>query len=106
MIIAVLVFLVLLFALGYVDINSLPLINTTLFEVFGRTVTIYDLLVFLLMVWVVDLLPRPFRELAGVVLILWLLAFFGIVAITGLSNILLLALIVGIAFYLIKGRGR
>lgn len=104
MIIAVLVFLVLLFALGYVDINSLPLINTTLITIFGRTITIYDLLVFLLMIWVVDLLPRPFRELAGVVLILWLLSFFGIVAIAGLSNILVLALIVGIIFYLIKGR--
>lgn len=49
------------------------------------------------------MLPSPFREIATVILVLWLLSLFGIIAIAGFSQILIIALIVGIGIYLIRG---
>ena len=95
-----LIFLVILFVLGYVQI---PFVDFTLFNILGRTITLYDLLIFLLVLWVIEILPWPFRGLAGVILVLWLLSFFGIIAIAGLPNILVLALIIGIIAYIFKG---
>lgn len=99
----VLVILILLFVLGYVDIPSLPLHDTSLFSLFGHVVSLYDLLVFLIILWVIELLPWPFRGIASALLVLWLLSFFGIIIVTGFSNIVVLAVIVGIIAYLIRG---
>lgn len=102
MIVAVLIFLILLWVLGYVDVPFIP--DFQLFELLGRSITLYDVLTFALMVWVIELLPNPFRMLAGIVLALWLLSFFGIIAIAGLSQIIVLALIAGLIAYLLGFR--
>lgn len=104
MTIAVLIFLILLWVLGYINIPYISINNIVLFDLLGKAITLYDILIFALMVWLIDLLPWPFRGLAGVVLALWLLAFFGIIAIAGLSQIIVLALIVGLIAYLLSGR--
>lgn len=103
MTLAVLLFLILLWVLGYVQIPFLPFLDITLFTLLGKTITLYDLLLFALMVWAIDLLPGPFRAMASVVLLLWVLAFFGIIAITGFSEIIVLALIIGLIVYLFTG---
>lgn len=99
----VLVFLILLFILGYIDIPNLPLRDTVLFNLFGRSITLYDLILFLIILWVIELLPWPFRGIAMVLLLLWILSFFGIIMIAGFSNIVVLAIIVGIVAYIIRG---
>ncbi len=99
----VLAFLVILFIFGYIDIPALPLHNTILFNLFGKAITLYDLLIFIIILWVIELLPWPFRGLAMVLLVLWLLAFFGIIVISGFSNIVVLALIIGIIAYIFRG---
>lgn len=99
----VLVFLILLFILGYIDIPNLPLRDITLFDLVGRAITLYDLILFLIILWVIELLPWPFRGIAMVLLVLWLLSFFGIIVISGFSNIVVLVLIVGIIAYIIRG---
>lgn len=103
MITAVLIFLILLVVLGYIDFPSFPVRDMSLFDLFGKTISLYDLVVFLIILWIIDLLPWPFRGLATVILVLWLLTFFGIIAVTGFSNILLIALVLGIVAYLFQG---
>lgn len=99
----VLVFLILLFVLGYIDIPNLPLRDISLFNLFGQNISLYDLLIFLVILWVIELLPWPFRGIAMALLVLWLLSFFSIIVIAGFSNIVILAIIVGIIAYIIQG---
>ncbi len=106
MVTLLLIFLVILFILGYIQLPFLTLQDTTLFIAFGRSISLYDLLVFALILWVIGMLPWPFRGLASIVLILWILAFFGIIAISGFSNILVLALIIGVIAYVFQGFGK
>lgn len=103
MIFAILIFLVLLLVLGYIDIPAISLENIVLFDLFGKIITLYDILIFAVMAWLIDLLPWPFRGLASVILVLWLLSFFGIIAIAGFSQIIVLALVVGLVLYLFTG---
>lgn len=99
----VLIFLILLFILGYIDIPNFALQDINLFNLFGQIITLYDLLVFLFILWVIELLPWPFRGIAMALLVLWLLSFFGIIVVAGFSNIVILAIIVGIIAYIIRG---
>lgn len=103
MITLVLMFLVILFILGYIQIPFFMIRDVMLFSAFGKSISLYDLLVFTLILWVIGLLPWPFRGLGTLILVLWLLSFFGIIAITGFSNILVLALIVGVIAYIFRG---
>lgn len=86
----------LILILWFFGIIQIPYINTTLFVFFGHPITLHDLLLFFLFCWVVSILPRPFREIAGVLGILWVLSIVGILAISGLANILVLAIIIGV----------
>lgn len=97
-----LIILVILWFFGYIRIPWLVIPRFPLFELNGRIITFYDLLIFIIAVWVISFLPSPLREIAGVLLILWILATFGILAIAGLSQIILIALIVGIALSLFR----
>ncbi|NTU47117.1 hypothetical protein HGA88_05820 [Candidatus Roizmanbacteria bacterium] len=90
-----------LWLLGYVNIPALPFHDFLLFTVFGRQITLYNLLTFLLIVWLIDLLPDPFRTIASVIFLLWLLAIFGIISIAGFPNLVILGLIIGVVIYLI-----
>lgn len=100
MIVAILLLLIVLWVLGYI---SLPLTGSTLFVIAGRAITLNDLLVFLVVMWLIGILPTPFREIAFVFFLLWLLGVFGVVAIAGFSQLIVLALIIGIVAYIIRG---
>ena len=92
----ILVLLIILWLTGALHINGFSLPNTVLFSLNGHPVTLINLLIFIVIVWAIGVLPRPFREIAGVLLVLWLLTLLGIIAITGLSHIIIIAIIVGI----------
>lgn len=97
-----LLLLIVLTFLGFIQIPWLPL-NLALFVINGQDITILDLLVFLVVLWLIGILPRPFREIGGVLFILWILGQFGIIAIAGFTNIILIAIVVGVAIYLLGG---
>lgn len=99
----ILILLIILFILGYLQIPAFPLTDMTLFVFLGRAISLYDLLLFGLILWIIQALPWPFKGLASLILVLWLLSFFSIIAIPGFSNILVLALIVGIIGYIFRG---
>lgn len=99
----VLAILVVLVVFGYLDIPALPIHDITLFSLFGQSISLYDLLIFGIILWIIELLPWPFRGIAMALLILWLLGFFGVIAITGFSNIVVIAIIVGVVGYILRG---
>lgn len=92
----ILVVLILLWFLGFVQIPGLVIQNTVLFQVLGHSVTLWELLVFLVIAWAMESLPAPLRQIAFVLIILWLLSTLGIIAISGISNLFVGAIIIGL----------
>lgn len=88
-----------LWLLGFVQLDFLSL---ELFAVNGRSIDLQDLLLFLLIIWLIGLLQRPFREIVAVLFVLWILSLFGIIAIAGITDIIIFAVVVGAVVYLIK----
>lgn len=96
----VLVALILLWVFGYIHISGyIP--NFPLFNINGHAITLWDLLIFAVIVWAIGILPSPLRQIAGVLLVIWVIATLGIVAITGLAQIIVLAIIVGLILALL-----
>lgn len=100
MIIAILVLLIVFWLLGF---NPIAALDFPLFTFAGHTIDLWDVLLFGVILWLIGILPGSLRYIAGIALILWLLATFGILAIGGLSQIIILAIIVGVVFYIIGG---
>src|SRR6478752_194976 len=96
MIVALLIVLIILWFLGYVQIPFLPALNIPLFALNGHTISLWDLLIFLVIASLIGILPSPLRQIAMVVLVIWVLSTLGILAIAGLSSILVIVIIVGL----------
>lgn len=103
MLIALLVILIILWYLGYVSVGNVNIPNMILFTINGQQVTLWNLLTLLVIGAIIGVLPSPLREIAGVVLILWILSVLGILAFAGLSSLLILAIIIGLVLFLLKG---
>ena len=78
----------------------MPLFTISLFTLGSKIITLNDILVFMVIIWLIDLLPNPFRQIAVVLFLLWILATVGIIALVGFSNIVLIAIIFGIIAYI------
>lgn len=101
MLLLILVLLIVFWLLGIIQVN-IPTFDPVLFVLRGIDVSLFDLIVFFLIVAAIGILPSPFRQIAGVILVLWLLAFFGFIALAGLPSILILGLIIGIVVAMIS----
>lgn len=99
---ALLVILIILWFLGYISIPGLAIPNIVLFTINNRPITLWDILILVVVVWLLSILPSPFREIAGVLLLLWILATLGIFAIGGLSSWIVIAIIAGIVIYMFQ----
>ena len=106
MLAVIIIVLAILWVLGYIHIGGINFPDTALFTINGQVVTIIDLLVFLIVMLAISMLPRPFREISGVLLVLWLLAILGIISIVGvgLPAIFMFALIIGLIISLVTSR--
>ncbi len=95
---AVLVVIIILWLLGFVNLPFIPFLYTTLFSINGHPITLINLIMFFAIASLIELLPTPFNIIAGIILLLWVLSILGILAIggLGLSNILVLAVIIGL----------
>jgi hypothetical protein len=100
MILAVLLVLIVFWFLGYSPFFSLHL---PIFSIGRISINLWDILIFILVLYLIDLLPGSIRAIAVVLLILWLLGLFGIVAIPMFSNIIVIAIIIGLVLYLLSG---
>jgi hypothetical protein len=103
MLAGLLILLIILWFLGYIHIDGLTIPDLVLFTINGQPITLWNILILLVVAAVIGSLPSPFREIAGVLLILWILSVLGILAIAGLSSLLVIAFIIGLVLYLIKG---
>jgi hypothetical protein len=102
MLVAVLIILIILWFLGYIHIGNLNLPDITLFTLNGQDITLIKLLIFAVIVWAIGILPSPLRQIGFVILVIWLLSLFGILAFfAGLQSILVLAVIVGLVLALL-----
>lgn len=98
----ILILLIVFWALGYIHVGNISIPNVMLTHFNGKPVTLWDLFIFLLVLWAIGILPSPFREIAGVLLVLWVLSLFGLIAIAGISNLIVVAIIIGIVASFIK----
>jgi hypothetical protein len=103
MITAILLFLVVFWLLGY---GPFQVLHVILFKFNGLAINLWDILIFLVFIWLVGTLPSPFRQIAVVFVLIWVLSLLGVVAVAGLSSILVIAIIVGVLLYLLSGGGR
>lgn len=102
MLFVILVVLVGLWLLGYMPNLASLVPNIQLFSIGTHMITLWNVLVVLAVLWAISILPRPLREIASVLLLLWVLSIVGILAIAGLSNIILIAIIAGFAYYVFQ----
>jgi len=98
MLAGIIIILAILWFFGYIHIDGLNIPDTSLFTINGQTVTIIDLLILALVGIAISILPNPFRAIAGILLLLWILSVLGILSIAGigLSSILVIAIIIGL----------
>jgi hypothetical protein len=96
MLLTIVVLLIVLWFLGYVQISNVVTPDVPLFMINERLVTLVELLIFLAIVWAVSILPTPLRQIGFAVVVLWVLATLGIIAVAGLSSILVIAVIIGV----------
>lgn len=100
----VLLILIILWLPGFLRIPGLPFQDFPLFTLFGHTITFYEVLMFIVIAWAMESLPGPLRQIAYVLVLLWILSIFGFLAISGLSNLIVLALILGLIVALFQKR--
>ena len=94
-----LLILIILWLIG--NIGGLRFIpGIALFYINGHPVSIINIITFVIVAWLIRILPTPLRQITAVMLILWVLSLMGIIAVSGLSNIVVLIVIIGLFFYL------
>ncbi len=100
---ALIIILAVLWFLGYIHVSGLVIPNIPIFTINNQVITLWDLLILLVLATIVGVLPSPFRQIAGVILIFWILSILGILVFAGLSSLLVLAVVVGLIFYALGG---
>lgn len=97
--------LTVLWLLGFVRLGGgIVLPDYMLFTINGRNITLWNLLTLFIIGWIIGILPSPFRQIASVFLILWVLAILGIIVLANLPNVLLVIMILGLILYLFTYR--
>jgi len=102
MITLLLVFLVIFWVFGYLSVPGLPPKKIVLFTFREKPVTLWDALIFLVIVWAIGMLPGPLQAIGGALIILWLLGAVGVINIVNFQAIVIFALIIGLLLHLLK----
>jgi hypothetical protein len=92
--------LVILWILGFIHIPWLSIPQMSLFEFNHHPITLRNVLIFILILWVISVLSKPLKGVAAVLLVLWLLSALGIIAIAGFGQMIILAVIIGLLLFI------
>ena len=68
--------------------------NIVLFTINTHLVTLWEILIFMAVVWAIGILPRALKIIASLLLLLWVVSVLGIFTIAGLPNILVIVMII------------
>lgn len=104
MLLALIVALITLWLLGYIAFPGFFIPNVILFTINAHPITLWNLLIFLVILVIATSLPSPLREILFVMLIIWAISVLGFIAFIGLPNLLLVAIIAGLLVYILQGR--
>lgn len=96
MLVGIIIILIILWFLGYTPISAISIPDVVLFSINNHPISLWDILILAVVSWAIGILPHPFKAIASVLLVLWILSVLGIFAIAGLSNIIVLVIIVGL----------
>lgn len=100
----ILIVLIVLWFLGYITIPGVPIPRFPLFYINNLPITLWDIFIFLVVIWAIDAAPSPLREIFIVLLLVWLLSTVGIISIVGFSQIAIIAIILGIVASIFTAR--
>ncbi len=96
MIEAALAVLVLLYVLGFISFPGVTIPNYHLFTLNGHMITLFEILIVCVVVWIISNLAFWLRFIIGLLLLLWILANFGFIAVPGLPQVILVIIIIGV----------
>jgi len=96
MLIAIVIILAILWFIGYIPISGISVPNLVLFTINNHPITLWKILILLVVGWAIGILPGPFKIVASILLLLWILSILGIFAIGGFSGVIVLVIIVGL----------
>lgn len=85
--------IIILWLMGFIHI---PYLNDVLFNLGSRPITLYNIFVLLIILWIIGILPSPLRQIIMILFLLWILSILGIIAIAGFSQLIVVAIIIGI----------
>jgi hypothetical protein len=107
MLFGILLFLIVLWVLGYIQIPGGVIPNITIFTLNSVAISLWNILTFLVVIALIGILPSPFREIAAILFVLWvlsLLGIFSIFAFASLPAVILGAIIIGLVGYIFAYR--
>jgi hypothetical protein len=90
----ILLFMVVLYFYGYVQIPGITVPNPALFSIHGHPVLLASFLIFIAILWTITVLPPILRIIGIILLTAWTLTELGFVVVAGLSNFLTVAVII------------
>lgn len=96
MILTIVIILIILWIFKYIPISGLAIPNAVILTLNNHPITLLEILILLVIGWAIGILPQPLQSIASVLLLLWILSVLGIFVISGLSNIIVLVIIVGL----------
>lgn len=97
------VVLVALWFLGNISIPGLSMLqHIILFNLNGRSVSLWDTIIFCVILWAVNVLPSPMRQIGWLLVVLWLLGLVGIIAIVNFTSVIVWAVIIGLVLAALK----
>ncbi len=94
--------LVVLWLLGIISVPWLTMPHFPSLNILGFHLTITNLLVLGILIWIAASLGGPLRQIVWVLVVLWILSALGIIAIGGLSNLLVVGIVVGLVLSLLQ----
>src|SRR5260221_1453065 len=97
------IILLLLIIFWFAGYGPLTALHITLFSLGRFHVNLWDILILLLIIWLIETLPGTLRTVVVIILLVWLFSLLGILVIPMFSNFVIIALIVGLAVYLVTG---
>jgi hypothetical protein len=103
MLFALVLFLIILWVLGLLPQGGINIPNITFFTLNNHPVTLWNLLTLIVISWIISIIPNPFRTIASILMLVWVVSILGLLPFTGIDSWLLLAIIVGLVFYVIRG---